>query len=407
MKTSEKNSLNILICPNSFKGSLSAIEVAQAISQGIQASKLNSKTYTLDLLPIADGGDGSLAILNMALPDSQYKNFEVRDEHGQRYFANYLLRANEAIIELASICGIARLRGNLNPLGTSTYALGLAIIDACQQLKQYSKHYNGTEVKPLITITLGGSASTDGGAGSLFALGVRFFDHKEKPITPNGGNLKNIASIDFSSMIEDIASFQFQIATDVANPLYGINGAAKVYAKQKGANDQQINILDSGLKHYAQILEKSKHADEARVLLDTTKLSEYSGMGAAGGAAFGLAIGCRAKLISGIEWISQITKLEEKIKVSNLVITAEGRLDNQSLQGKYLGKISQVCAKYRKRLWVLPANIDAAEQINWAENGISSVFPLSANNSYCDSSAIVNAVKDIVDKNIAQINPQC
>lgn len=328
----------ILVAPTAFKGTLSPAAVASAIAAGIIRARDSHAGLNIQpvLLPLADGGDGTVESVHLAT-GARMRALPVVAHGRDRITAQWLDLGDRALVELASACGLARLRGNMIPLEADTRALGEVIKKTVQLgFKE-------------IYIAVGGSASTDGGAGALSALGARFFDadRQELPVV-NGGTLSRIADCDFSALEPIKSSAKFVLLTDVDNVLCGQSGAAAVFAPQKGADPADVKLLDAGLQRYASLLEKRSGRSFAN----------HPGAGAAGGSAFGLACGLGASIQSGFGWVSSICSLKEKLAQCSLVITGEGRFDSQSVQGKVIGELIKLCTFHEKQLWVVAGQVE-------------------------------------------------
>ena len=295
----------IVIAPDSFKGSISSSDAAHAIAQGWLSIRPHDEVLEI---PFADGGEGSLDAIEKSRPDS------IRVSAGTGYWL--YLPEGIAVVELAQVSGITLLE-TLDPMNAHTYELGIVLAHAAQDSRVTK-----------IFVALGGSASTDGGVGALMALGYRFLDIDGKEIGKGGGELSRIVSIDSSNAIA--APAQGVVAlVDVQSPLLGTNGAAATYAPQKGATPQQIIELEKGLSH----------------LLSIVGRADSAGSGAAGGTSFGLRAMWGATFESGAETIARIISLRDAIAGADLVITGEGRLDEQSFVGKGVGYIRKLAQK--------------------------------------------------------------
>ncbi|MEZ4983492.1 MAG: glycerate kinase [Saprospiraceae bacterium] len=319
--------MNILICPDKFKGSLSAMEVCQAIGKGIRARYPEA---AITFHPMADGGDGSLQILAHQL-GLRSKELETTDPLGRKIRASYYYAADTAFIELASASGLVLLTpAERNALATSTFGTGQMMVDAIQ-----SGFRN-------IYLFLGGSATNDAGMGIMAALGFEFLSQEGNVLSPIGAHLPQIAQIRNRSSI-DFSQVQITLLCDVTNPLYGPDGAAYVYARQKGATDEEIVWLDHALQHIGQIIFHYTGVDT----------SYLPGTGAAGGVGASLVALCGAKIERGFATIAELTGLPARIHASDWVISGEGRLDSQSLQGKVVDGVASLCRQYHKPLTLL------------------------------------------------------
>lgn len=302
--------LNILVSPNSFKGSLAAPVAAQAIGRGLERSGL---ACLLDLMPIADGGDDTLEVLVGQAGKLEF--LEVQDPLGWpiRAALGLLADGRSAVVEMARASGLKLLKDQeRDPLLTTTYGTGQLIARAVE-----------LGVKRII-VGVGGSATTDGGAGCLQALGVRFFDQAGREIRPVGGNLDQIHRIDLSGLSPGLKAVKIEIACDVDNPTLGPQGAAAVFGPQKGASPQKVKILEANLTHFFTL---------AREVTGNDLASTPRG-GAAGALAAGLAAFLGAELKSGIELVLEALGADERLKKADLAITGEGRIDATTLKGK-------------------------------------------------------------------------
>ena len=296
--------MKIVIAVDSFKDSMSAIVAAHAIERGI--SRISSNTEIVSC-PIADGGEGTVDTFLAAIDGLRQHDY-VTGPLGESRKANWALfpDKNLAVMELAQAAGLQLVPEiKRNPLNTTTFGVG--------ELIRFALDANVNR----IVIGIGGSATNDGGTGLAQALGVQF-DGVDSPIT--GGSLSDIKEIDRSSIDHRINNIKIDVACDVKNVLTGPEGAAYVYAAQKGASSERILILDAGLKHLASLMPEAN--------------PNYLGVGAAGGVGWGLMAFCNAKLHKGIELILDALNFSEVIHDADLIITGEGKMDNQSLQWK-------------------------------------------------------------------------
>ncbi len=327
--------MKILIAPCAYKGTIAASTLATAIEVGIngQTPGLNQ----IELAPVADGGDDTLACLQLAA-GGELVYQTVSGPTSKPLKAAYLLLKDTACIELAQASGIAHLQTDeLAPLTAHTYGTGELIAHAIE---------SGARK---IVITLGGSASTDGGTAILVALGAKFLNSQGQSTIFGGGSLTDIEYIDLAVLKEKTAAVSFVIATDVVSPLLGASGAAAVFAPQKGATPQQVLLLEQGLAHFADMLDAATAANKRFSLRDAP------GAGAAGGAGFGLATALSASFVSGFHWLAERINLTEKLNWCDMVVVAEGCLDNQSLSGKAVGELLQLAKAAGKAVVALPA----------------------------------------------------
>lgn len=303
--------MHILIAPNTFKHSLDTFQVAEAIRQGLMKSRLPA-TYTL--FPIADGGEGMLDILVQHF-QGRKEVVRVQDPLGREVAASFgIIRDGQtAVIELASASGLKWLRaGELNPLMASTFGTGQLIRAALDLgLRDF-------------IIGLGNSATVDGGTGLLQALGFRFLDAAGAPIAPGAGGLAALSSIDRSSVDPRLAGCRICVACDVDNPLLGEQGAARVFGPQKGADAALVPVLEAHLSRLREVTRSHTGIDMAAARHG----------GAAGGTAAALEAFLSASLVPGVEYILGLTGFSQQIATTQLLITAEGEINTQTLSGK-------------------------------------------------------------------------
>jgi glycerate kinase len=302
--------LRICIAPDKFKGSLSASEAAQAIARGIARWFPDA---ALELVPVADGGDGTAQTLVDALGGRMVR-VGVCGPDGEPLTATYgAIDTAMAVVELASASGLALVGAQRNdPLTATTRGTG-ELLDAAI----------GAGARRII-LAIGGSATNDAGTGALRALGAQFLDERGQPLPEGGAALAKLARIDLSALEQRLEGVKIEIASDVRNPLCGPTGAAAVYGPQKGASPQDVRILDDALRHFADVV-------EATVGID---IRDIPGAGAAGGTGGGfLGLG-HATLRPGAELILEVVDFGRRLAGATLVITGEGRIDHQTLAGK-------------------------------------------------------------------------
>ncbi|MBK8268767.1 MAG: glycerate kinase [Planctomycetes bacterium] len=310
-----------LLAPDKFKGSLDAHSVASAIAEGIRRAIFDANIIEA---PMADGGEGTLEILVRAL-QGQRRRVAATGPHGEPIEApvGLIHQASTAVIELASIAGHAMVpEGRHNPLLTTTFGVGQAIRAAIE---------TGIEE---ITLTLGGSATVDGGIGMMQALGMTFLDSGGRLIQTqlSGGDLAKIDRLVWDKPPDNFENVQFTIACDVLNPACGPNGAARIFGPQKGADEAGVRILEAGMEKWAGILER----------MTGRPLHEEPGTGAAGGVALPLLALANAHVVPGVDLVAECLGLAEKMIGADLVITGEGKLDRQSMMGKVVGAVGRM-----------------------------------------------------------------
>ena len=299
--------MNLLIATDSFKDSLSSLEAGTVMAQ---AARTIFPRALITVLPLSDGGEGMSTVFAQ-ITGAQMTEAAASDPLGRPITAQYALSKNgTAYIELAAASGLTLLKTEeRNPLNTSTFGTGQLIMDALQRKAKR------------IVIGLGGSATNDAGTGLLSALGLKFLNKKGEIIEPCGKNLHEIDAIDVSTVTPLIKNVEFIACCDVNSPLFGPKGAACVFARQKGATAKDIELLDNGLKHFAEI-----------VLPGNLTCNE--GDGAAGGTGFALSAFLHAKLVSGIQFMLSTPVFTKTLEEADLILTGEGQMDSQSTMGK-------------------------------------------------------------------------
>jgi len=302
---------HVLIAPDKFKGSATAAEVAEHVAAGLQRA---APGVPLTVLPIADGGDGTVDAAVAA--GFERREVTVAGPLGDPVTAAFALRGGTAVVEMAQASGLARLPGRrLAPLAAGTRGTGelvRAALDAGA----------GT-----VVLGVGGSASTDGGGGMLAALGARFLDSVGRELPEGGGALLDLASADLTGLDPRLAGTRVILASDVDNPLLGPHGAAAVYGPQKGARPEDVLRLEAGLARFATALETACGAEAARA-------ADAAGAGAAGGVGYGALAALGATRESGIEILLDVLGFDNALVGARLVVTGEGALDEQTLHGK-------------------------------------------------------------------------
>ena len=322
----------ILIATDSFKDSLSSQNVGEALKKGLTAFG----DFVVDVIPLSDGGEGSIDSLISYLHGEKIELI-AKDPLFRDISTSYFVTNTMAVIEMARISGLQLLSFNeRNPMDTTTFGTGQLIKDALD------RGYRN------FLITIGGSATCDGGIGMAAALGYKFFDFQGNELLPIGRNLPKIAKIDSSRVDKRIFDSTFAAACDVDNPLYGKNGASFVYSAQKGANQDEILYLDKGLKNLSSMIKEHLKKD----------VSLIKGAGAAGGLGGGLLAFLNAELQRGIDLFLNMINFDEKVQNYDLVITGEGRIDSQTMNGKVVSGVIRLSKKYFKKVILVAADID-------------------------------------------------
>lgn len=344
--------MKIVVAPDSFKGSLTAIEVSIAIEQGIREVFPEAEVIKI---PMADGGEGTVQCLVNATGGKVLEE-KIIGPLGDEVLAFYGILGDRktAIVEMAAASGLILIpESKRDPLVTTTYGTGQLIKAALDQ-----------GCRKMI-IGIGGSATNDGGAGMVQALGVKLLDQEGKEVGFGGGELKKIVKIDISCMDNRLSDTKVLVASDVNNPLCGPQGASKIYGPQKGATPEVIEELDKSLAFFAELIKRDLNKE----------VKDIPGAGAAGGLGASLMAFLNAELRPGIEIIIEIVKIEQIIRESDLLITGEGRIDAQSVFGKVPFGLGKMAKKYNVPVIAIVGEIgEGFSQIY--EYGINSIMSI-------------------------------
>ena len=342
--------MKIVIAPDKFKGSLTAAEAADAIAAGLRAEWPEAELVTV---PVADGGDGTVDAAVAA--GLERVPVTVDGPTGEPVRASYARKGELAVIELADACGLRRLPGGRPaPLTASSFGCGQVLAAALAAGARQ------------IILGVGGSASTDGGAGLLQALGARVLDARGEPLARGGGALREVAALDLSGLHPGLRPSTVILATDVVNPLTGPDGAAEVYGPQKGASPEQITELASGLRRWAAVVAAATGTDR----------SQAPGAGAAGGVGFAALAVLGAQARPGIGLVLDLVDFDAALDGAALVIIGEGSLDTQTLAGKAPVGVARAAAR-RGIPVVAVAGRSTLTKDQLATTGISRVYTLS------------------------------
>ena len=337
------NTKKILVCPDSFKGTLTAAEAGRAIAGGLDG-------FPTEVIPIADGGEGTLAAL---CAGGEQVSLTVSDPLFRRIGAEYgILPGKEptAVIEMARAAGLTLLAEEERCAGkTTTCGVGEIIADAL-----------GRGVRKIL-LTVGGSATNDGGCGMMAALGAVFRDESGNSFVPTGFTLGKIASADFSSVLPALFEAEIVIAADVRNPLLGPTGATAVYGKQKGGDS--FDVIEAGMARYAALLPRP--------------VASLPGAGAAGGIAAPLLALTGAKIVPGIDAVLDAVGFEEKLRDAFLVITGEGKTDEQSVNGKAVSGVSRRAERHGVPVFCLSGGIGGDREELKRALGLAGLFALT------------------------------
>ncbi|MFF2777700.1 glycerate kinase [Streptomyces sp. NPDC058052] len=344
---------HVLVAADKFKGSLTAVQVAERVTAGLRKVVPG---LSVEALPVADGGDGTVAAAVAA--GFERREVEVAGPVGTPVTAAFALRGTTAVVEMAEASGLQLLpAGEFAPLTATTYGSG--------ELLRAALDAGATT----LVFGVGGSATTDGGAGMLAALGARFLDADGEPVGPGGAALAELASADLSALDPRFAEVEFILASDVDNPLTGPKGAPAVYGPQKGATPEDVETLDTALAHYARVLEKAIGPKAA-------ELAASPGAGGAGGIGYG-ALLLGAGFRPGIELMLDVLGFAPALERATLVITGEGSLDEQTLHGKAPAGVAAAARAAGKEVVAVCGRLALPPEALGAA-GIRRAYPLSA-----------------------------
>lgn len=371
--------MKIVVAPDSFKGTMSAVEVANIICE---TGKKEYQNLEFVSLPVGDGGEGTMECL-IAACNGKKGSLMVEGPLGEQVEAHYGILPDQTVIfEMAEASGLNLLRPEqYNPMKTSTYGTG--------QLLQYAMKQGLSKM----ILCIGGSATNDGGMGALQALGIKFFDQYQQELRGCGENLIKIESIDRSDFVMNNVDFQLTILCDVVNPFTGENGATMIYGPQKGATSAMVQELEAGMIHFQKLLSKMVGGDYLIL----------PGTGAAGGLGGALQVFCKGTLTSGIDAVLEQTGFEQLIQDADAVITGEGKVDYQTLNGKVVYGVLKRCKAQNVPVYVLAGTAgEGASRL--LEEGVAamefcsnSTFTIEKSLKY-PKIALVEATERILDK---------
>jgi glycerate 2-kinase len=377
-----RSGVHVVIAPDKFKGTLSASEVAEALAKGVRAAIPHA---SLNLRPVADGGEGTVDALLLAHGGRVTQRRVSGPLPGLVEAPLAHLADGSCVLEMSDAAGLTLVNAqSRDALASSTLGLGELIAAALDDGERR------------ILIGVGGSASTDGGTGAARAVGWRFLDHEGRELPLGGGSLKNLARIDGSRVRSEVGATVFVAACDVDNPLFGDSGAARVFAPQKGASEAEVEVLEEGLMTLARRIKED---------LDIDVVALERG-GAAGGTGAGLRAFFGAELGDGFEVVAEATQLRAAIEEADLVVTGEGRLDEQSLGGKApIGVARIACAAKVKCLAV--AGEVTADPRELKREGISGSAGLlevvGSDRAFADpTGAIVEATTKLIRQRVTE-----
>ena len=366
--------LKIILATDSFKGSLTSLEAGNAAANGVKNFLPDAE---IKIYPLADGGEGTCKTLTEAI-GGEIKTVEVKNPLGGKIFAQFgeVLQKKLAIMEIASAAGLNLVPEHLrNPLNTTTYGVGEIILSA---IRDGCRNF---------IIGIGGSATNDCGLGMLTALGFKFLDAEKKPCGIFGRDLENISAIELENIPAEIFDCKFKIACDVKNPLTGENGCSAIYAPQKGATPEIVQQMDAWIENFSKLVAKSLNLKNFSV----------EGDGAAGGLGFAFRTFLHGELLPGVDLVLDALNIAEDLKNADLLITGEGSIDSQTLQGKAPAGLAKLAKKINPAIKVVaiggsvkdigknseidavfsiqrsPISLEDAMQKNIAEKNISAV----------------------------------
>lgn len=344
----------VILAPDSFKGTMSSREICDIMSGEILKAFPDCEIH---MLPVADGGEGTVDCFLCAV-EGERRTVEVNGPFFEKVQAFYgvINNGKTAVVEMAAAAGLPMAEGRLDPSVATTYGVGELMLHAVE---------SGVEE---IILGMGGSATNDGGCGAAAALGVRFKNAQGEEFIPTGATLSQIAEIDTSKARERLDGIRLTAMCDVENPLFGKTGAAYVFAPQKGADEKMVELLDEGLRHYGEILDK---------LPGGQGVSALPGAGAAGGLGAGVYALLGASLTSGIQTVLDTVGFDARLDGCDMVFTGEGRIDGQSLKGKVVLGVSRRAAKANVPVCAVVGDAldDGLEQAY--EQGLTSVITIN------------------------------
>lgn len=343
--------MRIVIAPDSFKESLSAVAVAQALAAGVHDVIPDADIVCV---PMADGGEGSLDVV-LAATSGQRRSARVMNANGEYVAADWgWLGQGSAFIEMAAAAGLEHIPADQRrPLTATTYGVGQLITQALDAGARR------------IMLALGGSATTDGGAGLLQALGVQLLDKQGHALSYGGAALRQLHSLSLADLDPRLAQVEFQIAIDVDNTLCGPSGAAAIFGPQKGASPNDVAVLDAGLSQFADVCARYVRKDERNI----------PGMGAAGGLGFAISSFFNAKILTGVDLVAGLCGLDHALRNAQLVLTGEGRMDAQTILGKTPVGVARYAGRHGIPVVAIVGSLGEGYQAVYGA-GISAAFSL-------------------------------
>lgn len=341
-----------VLIPDSFKGTLSSMEICKILKGIIERFYPEAEIISV---PVADGGEGSVDCFLSALGGERI-SVNCKGPYMEDICAFYgLLSGGEiAVVEMSATAGLPMVEGRKNPLSTTTYGVGELILHAA---KNGAKH---------IIVGLGGSCTNDFGCGAAYACGVRFYDKNGKSFMPVGATLCDVEKIDISQKSTLLNGVEIVTMCDIDNPPYGIDGAARVFAPQKGADEREVELLDCGVKHICDLVRKQFGKD----------ISMLSGGGAAGAMGAGMVVFFDSILKAGIETVLETVDFSNIIKGADMIITGEGKIDSQSLRGKVVIGVARAAKEFNIPLIAVVGGAEG-DMTDAYTQGVTAIFPIN------------------------------
>lgn len=337
-----------IVLSDSFKGSLSSEEIGRIVKE---ECKCQFPACHVLAFAVADGGEGTAECFEQAVGAKRVP-LTVSGPFGEPVHTFYVRKGNTAVIEMAKAAGLPMAEGRLDPMIATTYGVG--------EMMRHAVEHGCKE----LVLGLGGSATNDAGCGMAAAMGVQFYDKSGKNFIPSGGTLCNIRSVDLSAARTMLSSCRVRAMCDITNPLFGENGAAYVFAPQKGADAKTVRLLDAGLVHFADVIESACGKD----------VSGLSGAGAAGGMGAGISAFFDGALSPGIEIVLDLIQFEKIAEDADLIVTGEGKLDRQSLGGKVVAGVAQRAKRLNVPVAALVGDFDQDALEAVYEADVTAVF---------------------------------
>lgn len=341
-----------VLIPDSFKGTMSSQRICEIMSEKIEQNFSKAKIVSI---PVADGGEGSVDCFLSAMQGQKVQAMASGPYLDKiNSFYGLIDGGKTAVIEMASCSGLPMVENNKNPMLTTTFGVGELLLHAIR---------NGAKK---IIMGLGGSCTNDFGCGMAVACGIKFLDANGKEFLPTGATLKDVCSIDFSNKNKALENVEIVTMCDIDNPPFGQNGAAKVFAPQKGADEEQVELLDAGVKHLCEVIKGQFGLD----------LSNLKGGGAAGAMGAGMVAFFNSKLQMGIDTVLETVGFDDVIQDCDVIFTGEGKIDSQSLRGKVVIGVARRAKAYGKSVIAIVGGADG-DMTEAYKQGVSAIFSIN------------------------------